>query len=263
MKDFLNLYLTKIFGFIVMALATCHGFGLFTVPGPQVIDKPAETAAAFIVGVILFLFSKDEIKGYIRRLLNKKLDDGAKMLLLLVIASASLSSCTKNGLPIISEKHTHDSTTIIREKLVPVPIPGSNVQLTQKQIDSLALMLAKYQPGAKIVYIKDPSGATQLKIWRDSITGELRQQCETLARNAEVKVTETEKYYRTEIEKIKFQAEEEKKKWYQVLGDQIESMFWKLVFVLFLFFLLREAIKFLIIHKGESGNKIKSFLGFK
>lgn len=263
MKNFLNIYALKIFGYLIMLTAVAHGFGWVTVPGPMILAKPLEVGTAFVVGGIFALFTKDEIRDFIRRIFNKKLNDGAKVLLILFTATLFLSSCKTSGLPIISEKHTHSDCTIVKEKFIPVPIPGSNVQLTQKQIDSIAIMLAKYQPGAKIIYLKDPSGATQMKIWRDSITGELMQKCETLERQAQAKITETERYHREQLERIQKQSTEEKKKWYVELGDKLESMFWKLVLVVFLFFLLREVIKFLIIHRGESGNKIKTLLGFK
>jgi hypothetical protein len=258
MDKFLNKYFLKIVGTVIMGLCIAHAFGALTFPSPGILSKPIEVLYAFITGLGLFAIPLGTIVSWFKKVFGIFLKNkgGAGTLLLFLTASMSLQSC-KTSPPIVSEKHTHKDSVIVKEKLVPVPIPGSNVQLTQKQIDSIALMLAKYNPGAKIVYVKDHSGATQMKFWRDSITGELLQQCETIARNAEVKVTDTERYYRNEIEKIKAETEANKKKLHHVLGDKIDGIAWRIFWILVFLFISREVIK-------HNWGKIKSFIfGFK
>lgn len=146
---------------------------------------------------------------------------------ILVLSLSVLAGCKVHEII----KHTHTDSLIVRDKEVPVLIPGTRI--TEKvNYDSIEALLAKYKSGTKIIYRDDPTNSTRLSFWKDSITGELMERCETLQKEHNAKLQETEHYYKDIIEKEKVKKES----WWE---EYVRKLFWILVAMLFICFGLR------------------------
>lgn len=130
----------------------------------------------------------------------------------LVACVLLISGCAPKYIPVQTITKT-DTTTVIREKLVPINVPGSSVTVN---LDSLVkswklesgsgFTLADYPAIApQTVYLTDPKLQTRLKIFIDSL-GNLVARCETLEREHLARVKEKDQVinsYQKEVVQLK------------------------------------------------------------
>lgn len=97
--------------------------------------------------------------------------------------------------PASSVHHYHDST-IVREKVVTIPVPGSQVRtgLSRTQYDSLVSALQLLPRNQQVIYT-DPKMHTRLAYAIDSL-GRLMITCQTLERKHQAIVEERERTIR-------------------------------------------------------------------
>lgn len=97
--------------------------------------------------------------------------------------------------PASSVHHYHDST-IVREKVVTIPVPGSHVRtgLSRTQYDSLVSALQLLPRNQQVIYT-DPKMHTRLAYAIDSL-GRLMITCQTLERKHQAIVEERERTIR-------------------------------------------------------------------
>jgi hypothetical protein len=133
--------------------------------------------------------------------------------ILFLILLFKLAAC-KTYVPVSHTEHRSD-TTIIREKLVPVKVPGSSVatHIGKDQYDSLVRALMNLPRTSRTIYITDPTLQTQLKIYIDSL-GQLAFKCQTLEREYQAKLQEKERTITTTTETV---VEKE-----ETLGQKLE-----------------------------------------
>jgi hypothetical protein len=98
--------------------------------------------------------------------------------------------------PASSVHHYHDST-IVREKVVTIPVPGSHVRtgLSRTQYDSLVSALQLLPRNQQVIYRTDPKMHTRLAYALDSL-GRLIITCQTLERKHQAIVEERERTIR-------------------------------------------------------------------
>lgn len=86
-------------------------------------------------------------------------------------------------------------STVIREKLVPVTVPGSEVKttLSKSQLDSLTLALRSMPANNRTIYYNDPTLKTRLSFALDSL-GKLIIRCESIEQMYMAKLQEKDRY---------------------------------------------------------------------
>lgn len=120
----------------------------------------------------------------------------------------------------LKESFIRSDTTIIRERTVPVYVPGSNVAV---DLDSLGRAWGLIGPtmdqeifvgdeppketARRIVSVIDPKQQTRLTIFYDSLTKQMLAYCETIGKTYEAKIQERERIIKEQRNTIVKQKE--------------------------------------------------------
>ncbi len=130
-------------------------------------------------------------------------------------------------------QHTieHTDSVIVTEKLVTVPVPGSEVKttLSKSQLDSLTLALKSMPANNRTVYLTDPTLKTRLSFAIDSL-GKLIIRCQSIEHLYMAKLEQKDKYIR--IKELEIQ--QERKTFGQKLSNYLHTILWTVVILLVL-----------------------------
>jgi hypothetical protein len=138
-------------------------------------------------------------------------------------------------------QHTFEKTdsVIIREKMVPVNIPATEVTstLSKSQLDSLTLALRSMPANNKTIYLNDPTLRTRLSFALDSL-GKLIIRCESIEQLYMAKLQEKDHYL-----KIKDLEIREVQK---TFGEKIKNYFNTILWTIIIALVLIAIVNFLL-----------------
>lgn len=164
------------------------------------------------------------------------------LIVIIVLACA----CAKKT-RVVSDVKASKDCTIIREKLVPIHVPGAavSVRLSPRQIDSLKEALRQMPGATRTIYMTDKTAAAQLQFTLDA-NDSLRISCIALEREYQAKLEEKDRYY-TEREKI---IEEKQKNFFQKIEAFLNNGIWFVIIALVIFTVVNA-----LIHKAMPWQK--------
>lgn len=122
-------------------------------------------------------------------------------------------------------QHTIEKTdsVIVREKIVPVTVPHSEVTatLSKQQMDSLTLALKSMPANHRTIYMTDPTLKTRLSFTLDSL-GKVMIRCESLEAMYIAKLQEKDRYIHIKDLEIR----EAQKTFGQKVSNYFNSIMW-------------------------------------
>ncbi len=152
-----------------------------------------------------------------------------RSLCLMCLGIVLLAGCTS----VRPVQHTIEKTDslIVREKLVPVTIPHSEVKttLSKSQLDSLTLALRSMPANNRTIYYTDPLIKTRLSFAIDSL-GKLIVRCETIEQMWMAKLQERDRY----IHVKELEIQQLQKTFGQKLSGYFNTILWTVVIAMVL-----------------------------